>query len=527
VEVEADEPLRKRVIRCKHGAVEFLATGQQCVVEGTHPSGARYEWTRRDPAPRVRLDVFEALWSRLQAEFGVEAPVEERAPVDRAAKLHEAAENDPVARFLMANGWVKSRARDGGLNIRCPFEDEHTTPSGETTTRYWLSNTWGFKKGNFKCLHAHCMGRRRQEFLDAIGYTAATEFEDVTEPDGTPRERFKVVKLGPFLSERREVKWLIKGVLPKAELGMIYGESGSGKSFFALDMAMAIARGVPKWRDHKVTAGGVVYVAAEGTWGLANRLRAYHAEHKSEGEDPSLGIITDAPNFLEGKDHKTVIDRIKACDLGRPVDLVIVDTLSRVSPGANENSSEDMGAVLAHCKAIHEATGAMVLLVHHSGKDASRGARGHSSLHAACETVIEVAREGNRREACVTKSKEGEDFASFAFSLVVVGLGMDEDGDVITSCAVRHEKGGGLMAARNEKKWSPRSIYQRAVWAELQARGGECGEEDLVQAAVEALAPPADGRDRRKELVVWALANLAREGRVTCVEGVVRRGEGA
>jgi hypothetical protein len=49
-----------------------------------------------------------------------------------------------------------------------------------------------------------------------------------------------------------------------------------------------------------------------------------------------------------------------------------------------------MGLALSHCKHIYEVTGAIVLLVHHSGKDAAKGARGWSGIRAAADTEIEI-----------------------------------------------------------------------------------------------------------------------------------------
>jgi hypothetical protein len=105
--------------------------------------------------------------------------------------------------------------------------------------------------------------------------------------------------------------------------------------------------------------------------------------------------------------------------------------------GGNENAPDDMGALVANMDAIREATGAMVLFIHHSGKDASKGARGWSGLRAAVDAEIEVIRhETGAREIRVSKMKDGEDNISWGFKLDVVVLGQDADGDDITSCVV-------------------------------------------------------------------------------------------
>src|SRR6476620_11187022 len=69
-------------------------------------------------------------------------------------------------------------------------------------------------------------------------------------------------------------QWLVNGVLPESGLAVVYGPSGVGKSFVALDLALSIATG-RDWNAHKVEAGTVVYVAAEGSVGVQQRVRAW------------------------------------------------------------------------------------------------------------------------------------------------------------------------------------------------------------------------------------------------------------
>lgn len=227
--------------------------------------------------------------------------------------------------------------------------------------------------------------------------------------------------------------WIIKGILPQAGLAVLYGASGAGKSFAILDMAMAIARGC-EWRKRKVRAGGVCYVAAEGAGGFRKRLTAYAQANELDLTGLPFWVLGAAPNLMEPQDAKDLIKGIRA--LGQPVSLVVVDTLAQATPGANENAGEDMGKALGYCKRIHAATGALVLLVHHSGKDQAKGARGWSGIRAACDAELEVTRELTGRCIRLTKSKDGEDGLEFGFDLDVVQLGVDEDLDPITSCVV-------------------------------------------------------------------------------------------
>jgi len=227
--------------------------------------------------------------------------------------------------------------------------------------------------------------------------------------------------------------WIIKGILPQAGLAVLYGASGAGKSFAILDMAMAIARGC-EWRKRKVRAGGVCYVAAEGAGGFRKRLTAYAQANELDLAGLPFWVLGAAPNLMEPQDAKDLIKGIRA--LGQPVSMIVVDTLAQATPGANENAGEDMGKALGYCKRIHAATGALVLLVHHSGKDQAKGARGWSGIRAACDAELEVTRELTGRCIRLTKSKDGEDGLEFGFDLDVVQLGVDEDLDPITSCVV-------------------------------------------------------------------------------------------
>lgn len=161
----------KRRIKTAQGVIEFLATGQQFVACGLHPSGARYEWAEGlpDAFPTLTAAEFEALWADLQAEFGVEEPSESKAST-KAQKLADVVTNDPVAQHLLEQGLVRRSERDGRLHIVCPWEDEHTSNTGDSSTTYWPAHTGGFPHGGFKCMHAHCEHRTVADLKDAIGY---------------------------------------------------------------------------------------------------------------------------------------------------------------------------------------------------------------------------------------------------------------------------------------------------------------------------------------------------------------------
>lgn len=258
-------------------------------------------------------------------------------------------------------------------------------------------------------------------------------------PKPRPDTRYKMKSVGDVLRSD-PIRWRIKGVVPERGIAAIFGPSGSGKSFLVVDMAINIAKG-SDWFGYRAKPCPVTYVCLEGEAGLSVRLAAY----RTKGSIPKGVEFIDQPvNLLDNKDLRDLVTVIKTnlMDEG----IVIIDTLNRAVPGMDENSSVDMGHAINACKLIQQGVGGLVLLVHHSGKDATKGMRGHSSLHAALDAAIEVKRSGDDREWSVAKAKDGADGKAHPFMLEVVDMGEDEDGDPITSCVIRPSAGVGVKA---------------------------------------------------------------------------------
>ncbi len=222
--------------------------------------------------------------------------------------------------------------------------------------------------------------------------------------------------------------WRVRGVLPAVGLAALYGPSASGKSFLAFDMAASIAEG-RHWFDYRVEAAPVVYAALEGEAGFKLRAQAWETSRGRALPD-SLRMMLQPFKLTDAQD---VIDLAAVVPAGA---VVVVDTLNRAAPTADENSSRDMGEILEAAKTLQTLTRGLVVLVHHTGKNAAAGLRGHSSLFAAMDAAIEVSREGDRREWKVAKSKDGQDGEEHPFKLAVEVLGTEPTGEAITSCAV-------------------------------------------------------------------------------------------
>lgn len=230
---------------------------------------------------------------------------------------------------------------------------------------------------------------------------------------------------------------LVQGVLTAGDGSVLYGDSNSGKTFFVIDMAAAVARGV-EWMGRKTEPGLVVYLAAESPASVRGRLQAYQKHHGVRV--PNFAIVQSPIDLFDGEaDANKVIKLVRMLEAkcGLPVRLIIGDTLARLSAGANENAGQDMGLVVRRFDRIRTECKAHFLLIHHSGKAAAAGARGWSGIRAAVDTEIEVTDSPAGKCCEITKQRDlptkGE---RIGFRLDVVTLGYTKWGAPATSCVV-------------------------------------------------------------------------------------------
>lgn len=293
------------------------------------------------------------------------------------------------------------------------------------------------------------------DFAQEFGTGALTA---LLERPQAPPMRYKLLT-DTDLAALPPLQWRVKGVLPAEGLAALFGASGSGKSFLVLDMLQSLAGGAD-WFGHRVKPCPVIYCALEGEGGIAGRVNAYRIRHGATAEN--IRYLAQPFSLLDDADVQELAKAIKAD--GNGAGVVVLDTLNRAAPGADENDSKSMGQIIAAAKELQTLIGGLVILVHHTGKDASKGLRGHSSLHAALDAAIEVRRDGDRREWLIAKSKDGEDGDAHPFKLDVVELGIDEDSEPITSCTVHPlEKSAEVL----RRPLPPKSGNQRTVWDTL------------------------------------------------------------
>lgn len=241
------------------------------------------------------------------------------------------------------------------------------------------------------------------------------------------------------LSELREhshaVSWLVKHVIPAESIGMLYGGSGTFKSFIALDAALHIAHGLP-WMGRRTKQGGVLYIAAEGGAGLWARIVAWHRSRKLQWGDVPFHVIPSAVDLTA--DAWRVVEAAQGKGLS-PI-LVVIDTLSQTYSG-EENSANEMAAYFRELgnrfRALWQCA---VLLLHHTGHQATERPRGSSAIRANLDFMMGVFRDEKEMLATLTcgKQKDGDAFQDATFALSVHELGTDEDGDKVTSLVARH-----------------------------------------------------------------------------------------
>lgn len=230
---------------------------------------------------------------------------------------------------------------------------------------------------------------------------------------------------------------LVEGVLTAGDGSVLYGDSNSGKTFFVIDMAAAVARGA-RWMGRNTEPGLVLYLAAESPASVRGRLQAYQRHHGVRV--PNFAIVQSPIDLFDGDaDTEAVITVVRQLERqrGQKVRMIVGDTLARLSAGANENAGQDMGLVVRRFDRIRSACNAHFLLIHHSGKAAANGARGWSGIRAAVDTEIEVTDSPTGRCAEITKQRDlstkGE---RIGFRLDTVTLGTTKWGAAATSCVV-------------------------------------------------------------------------------------------
>ena len=256
------------------------------------------------------------------------------------------------------------------------------------------------------------------EGLDAVALqlnkltdpNALTLFEHVTDIDPSPP------------------KWLINDLLVEYSMAALVAPSYTGKSFLAVDIACSVASGM-SFHGRSVEKGAVMYVVGEGRYGIRRRVEAFCRDRgvNMTRETTPLHFSKQGVNLRDPASISAMRNDLRKV---KEVRLIIIDTLARSFGGGNENASQDMGEFIQACDDIMHEFEATVLIVHHTGKDSSAGARGHSSLFGALDTCMTLKKISQHDIVLhCEKQKDAPEFDDMQFCFVT--LSGDDDTPVL------------------------------------------------------------------------------------------------
>lgn len=281
--------------------------------------------------------------------------------------------------------------------------------------------------------------RDRQNELDKKLGPANSSLNDRTDTqtDTAKPTRQLFTPIGELLKNRKSVSWLIRDYLPLNSTCMVYGESGAGKSFLILDIALSIATG-KQWAGQRTKQGAVFYVIGEGQSGIKARCQAWAIHHGVSLENVPF-FCTESAVLLPDKNNlETLIEAINLWlkDIGKQPALIVFDTMARCFNG-DENLAKDAGGYIQAMDKIKQAFECCVLNVHHTGKDKAKGGRGSSAFKGAWDMEFSLTLQGDIRQLETTKAKETKEPINKFFSLETVATDwLDDDGEIIYSAVM-------------------------------------------------------------------------------------------
>ncbi len=325
--------------------------------------------------------------------------------------------------------------------------------------------------------------------------------------------------------------YAVKGWLHLDSISVLWGESNVGKTFLALDLAHHLAQG-RDWHGYRVGGGRVLYLALEGGETFENRVAAL--------DRPEFWYLRAALTlFGPGSDASALVSAVArdAAERG-PWRLIVVDTLARAMGSGDENAAADIAGLVENLGHLRQATGAHIMLIHHPGKDVSRGARGHSALRAAIDTEIVVKRDKDSQiiTAFVGKQRDGATGRRFAYQLRTVELGRDADDDPVESCVVVPASPEEVAACALRSKPTVVKAETAAVRAQraaldvlgdLLAKLGESSVPlDAWRAACMASGSLSEGRSEQAQrtALARAITALTEAEKITIERGRIRAG---
>jgi len=251
---------------------------------------------------------------------------------------------------------------------------------------------------------------------------------DAEDPAAEFREDFNLFELLSVTAIKNlpDPDWLAFGMIIDRGLGFLFGPPGCGKSFIAQNLALSIACGLDEWWGRKISRKGpVIYISSEGVGDIKFRLRAWENHMQVKADDAPFYLIRQTINFMLDTDVNRLLLTVNALctELGELPVLIVVDTVSRVLPGADENLQKDMTLFIKACDEVRETFGATVIGVHHTSRQGNM--RGSTVFDGAGDFLFGIERDEGDMVGTMTakKIKAAQDGWKQSFELVEVAVG--------------------------------------------------------------------------------------------------------
>jgi hypothetical protein len=305
--------------------------------------------------------------------------------------------------------------------------------------------------------------------------------------------------------------YVIKGLVAERDVSAIVGAPGAGKSLLAPKLAFAVATGAEVF-GRRTRQGGVFYVAAEDGHGMRARLSALRTDL---GDADQLSLVDGVADLLSKKGE--LAELRNAVKEQRP-SLVVIDTLAVAFPGLEENSAEGMGQVVKAARSL-TIWGAAVILIHHDTKAGDGLPRGHSLLNGALDMALQLKRDGDVVMGRPSKNRNGTTEQELAFTIGTREVGIDEDGDPITTAIC--EELDVAKVQTSGVKLTPSAIAAMDIFRELSKGTRSVRETNWRQAVIDSRKVSAsDDPDSRRKAFKRAVEELTRKEKVNFADGL-------
>lgn len=442
------------------------------------------------PLPPEPIDVLKPKQDHVQKKLRDIGADDEPAPADCDAQddPREIADDDPCAPWNvdLYGGMTPAGAKASWLGSQ---EGKRAVAAFEAAAR---GEPEPMRKGE-----PGAADYRRDVFDNDAGYYGDPrgDFPHVGEPAVVPKN-YRPVALDE-VEVPKTAAWLIGRLIPARGLVVVFGPPKSGKSFLTAHMALQIAR-CESYGGREVNGGDAIYGAGEGQTGFKRRLVAQRRHAGVEGQNVPLHMIENVPDLGSAKtDVHEFLRQIKQYQTEKgigQVRAIVLDTLARCMNEGHESDARDMGRFVDRCALIEKELGCVVIVIHHSGKDTSKGGRGSNALNGAADVVIAVEKKDGYSVARIEEMKDGPEGQEWRFSLRQVILPEAPDaptcvvelhGDIATEQS-GVSSNGGKISPRGQKHFEAlecvligddvtsvrgqKAVSENQWWAELVRR---------------------------------------------------------